>query len=222
MNRGIRRRRRGVLAHVELVVRSRGRAEGVNRRVRAHVGGVEDLSRNGVIACGKLVLGALVRRARIVGGKAHRIAELLARSLQELRSHCHFIRCLGQRAVNQHRLIDVLFREALHDDALARRAHGGIGGLGIDALSRLNAIDLLDGSKVVIGQAIGRLHVDVIDILLIKVSIDRIAQVLATRLEAAHHAHAKRRDDHDGQKALKAAANRTVDATAKHRRHHVV
>ena len=94
-------------------------------------------------------------------------------------------------------MVNILFGEALYDDTLARRTHGGIGGLGIDALGRLDAIDLLDRSKIVIGQTIGRLHVDVINILLVKVSVNRIAQVLAARLKAAHHAHAKRRDDHD-------------------------
>ena len=222
VNRRIGRRRRGILAYVELVVRCRRSTEGIDRRVGAHVGGIEDLSRNGVIARGKLILGALIRRVRIVGGKTHRIAELFARCLQKARSHRHLTRSLGQVAAHQHRLVNILFREALHDHALARRAHGGVGGLGIDALGRLDAIDLLDRSKVIIGQAVGRLHVDVIDILLVKVSVDRIAQVLATRLEAAHHAHAERRDDHDGQEAFKAAANRAVDATAKHRRHHVV
>ena len=222
MNRGIGRRRRGILAHVELVIRGRGGAEGVNRRVGAHVGGIENLGRDGVIACGKLVLGALVRRARIVGGKAHRIAELFTRCLQKARGHCHFARSLGQLAAHQHRLIDVLFRETLYDDTLMRGADGGIGGLGIDALGRLDTIDLLDGSKVIIGQTIGRLHVDVINILLVKVSVDRIAQILATRLEAAHHTHAERCDNHDRQEALEAAANRAIDTTAKNRRHHIV
>ena len=55
------RRRRGVLAHIELVVRGRGGTEGVDRRVGAHVGGIENLGRDGVVAIGKLVLGALVR-----------------------------------------------------------------------------------------------------------------------------------------------------------------
>ena len=80
---GVGRRCRGILAHVELVVRSRSSAKGVDRRVGAHISGIEDLSRNGVVPIGKLVLGALVRRARIVGGKAHRIADFLARSLQK-------------------------------------------------------------------------------------------------------------------------------------------
>ena len=119
-------------------------------------------------------------------------------------------------------MVNILFGEALYDDTLARRTHGGIGGLGIDALGRLDAIDLLDRSKIVIGQTIGRLHVDVINILLVKVSVDRIAQILATRLEAAHHAHAERGDHDDRQEAFEAAANRAVDTAAKHRRHHVV
>ena len=85
----------------------------------------------------------------------------------------------------------------MHDHALARCAHGGIGSLGIDALGRLDAVDLLDRSKVVARKAIGRLHVNVIDILLVKVGVNRIAQILAARLKAAHHAHAKRGDDHD-------------------------
>ena len=119
-------------------------------------------------------------------------------------------------------MVNILFGEALHDDTLARRTHGGIGGLGIDALGRLDAIDLLDRSKIVIGQTIGRLHVDVINILLVKVSVDRIAQILATRLEAAHHAHAERSDHDDRQEALKTASDCAVDATAKNRRHHIV
>ena len=85
----------------------------------------------------------------------------------------------------------------MHDHALARCAHGGVGGLSVDALGRFDAIDLLYGVEIIVSQAIGRLHVDVINILLVKVSVDRIAQILATRLEAAHHAHAKRGDDHD-------------------------
>ena len=119
-------------------------------------------------------------------------------------------------------MVNILFGEALYDDTLARRTHGGIGSLGIDALGSLDAIDLLDRRKIVIGQTIGRLHVDVINILLVKVSVDRIAQILATRLEAAHHAHAECGDDHDGQEALKTAADCAVDATAEHRRHHIV
>ena len=119
-------------------------------------------------------------------------------------------------------MVNILFGEALYDDTLARRTHGGIGGLGIDALGRLDAIDLLDRSKIVIGQTIGRLHVNVIDILLVKVSVNRITQVLAARLKAAHHAHTERGDDHDGQEALKTASDCTVDATAKNRRHHIV
>ena len=63
--------------------------------------------------------------------------------------------------------------------------------------SRLDTIDLLDGGEIIVSQAIGRLHVNVIDILLVEVGVNRIAQVLATRLKAAHHAHAKRGDDHD-------------------------
>ena len=119
-------------------------------------------------------------------------------------------------------MVNILFGEALYDDTLARRTHGGIGGLGIDALGRLDAIDLLDRGKIVIGQTIGRLHVDVIDILLVKIGVDRITQVLAARLKAAHHAHAKRGDHNDRQEAFEAAANRAVDATAKNRRHHIV
>ena len=80
---GVGRRCRGILAHVELVVRSRSSAKGVDRRVGAHISGIENLGRDGVVPIGKLVLGALVRRARIVGGKAHRIADFLARSLQK-------------------------------------------------------------------------------------------------------------------------------------------
>ena len=110
----------------------------------------------------------------------------------------------------------------MHDHALARCAHGGVGGLGVDALDRFDAIDLLDGVEIIVSQAIGRLHVDVVNILLVKVSVDRIAQILATRLEAAHHAHAERGDHDDGQEAFEAAANRAVDTAAKHRRHHVV
>ena len=85
----------------------------------------------------------------------------------------------------------------MHDHALARCAHGGVGGLGVNALGRLDAIDLLDGVEIIVSQAIGRLHVNVIDILLVEVGVNRIAQVLATRLKATHHAHAKRGDDHD-------------------------
>ena len=119
-------------------------------------------------------------------------------------------------------MVNILFGKALHDHALARCTHGGVGGLGVDALGRLDAIDLLNGSKIVIGQTIGRLHVDVIDILLVKIGVDRITQVLAARLKAAHHAHAKRGDHNDRQEAFEAAANRAVDATAKNRRHHIV
>ena len=194
---GVGRRCRGVLAHIELIVRRRSSAKGVDCRVGAHVGGIEDLGRNGVIARGKLVLGALIGRARVIGGKTHRIADFLARCLQELRSHRDFISALGQIAVHEHRLIDVLLGETLHDHALARCAHGGVGGLGVDALGRFDAIDLLYGVEIIISQAIGRLHVNVIDILLVEVGINRITQVLATRLKAAHHAHAKRGDDHD-------------------------
>ena len=164
----------------------------------------------------------MVRRARVVRGKVHRIAEPFARSLQETRGHRDLSGCLGQIAAHQHRLIDILLGEALHDYALARRAHGGVSGLGIDALGRLDAVDLLDGRKIVAGETIGRLHVDVIDILLVKVGVDRITQVLAARLKTAHHAHAERRDDHDGQKALKTASNRAVDTAAENRRHHIV
>ena len=139
----------------------------------------------------------MIGRARVIGGKTHRIADFLARCLQELRSHRDFIGALGQIAVHEHRLIDVLLGETLHDHALARCAHGGVGGLGVDALGRLDTIDLLDGGEIIVSQAIGRLHVNVIDILLVEVGVNRIAQVLATRLKAAHHAHAKRGDDHD-------------------------
>ena len=83
VDRGIGRRRRGILTHVELVVRGRGGTEGVDCRVGAHVGGIENLGRDGVVSIGKLVLGALVRRARVIGGKTHRIADFLARSLQK-------------------------------------------------------------------------------------------------------------------------------------------
>ena len=197
MDRGVGRRCRGVLAHIELIVRRRSSAKGVDCRVRTYISGVEDLSRNGVIARGKLVLGALIGRARVIGGKTHRIADFLARCLQELRSHRDFIGALGQIAVHEHRLIDVLLGETLHDHALARCAHGGVGGLGVDALGRFDAIDLLYGVEIIVSQAIGRLHVNVIDILLVEVGINRITQVLATRLKAAHHAHAKRGDDHD-------------------------
>ena len=119
-------------------------------------------------------------------------------------------------------MIDILLGKTLHDHALARCTHGGVGGLGVDALGRLDAVDLLNGCKIVARKAIGRLHVNVIDILLVKVSIDRIAQVLATRLKTAHHAHAERGDHDDRQEAFEAAANRAVDATAENRRHHVV
>ena len=197
VDRGVGRRCRGVLAHIELIVRRRSSAKGVDCRVRTYISGVEDLSRNGVIARGKLVLGALIGRARVIGGKTHRIADFLARCLQELRSHRGFIGALGQIAVHEHRLIDVLLGETLHDHALARCAHGGVGGLGVDALGRFDAIDLLYGVEIIVSQAIGRLHVNVIDILLVEVGINRITQVLATRLKAAHHAHAKRGDDHD-------------------------
>ena len=222
VDRGVGRRCRGVLAHIELIVRSRSSTEGVDCRVGAHVGGIENLGRDGVIARGKLVLGALIGRARVIGGKTHRIAELFARSLQELRSHRDLIGALGQIAVHEHRLIDVLLGETLHDHALARCAHGGVGGLGVDALGRFDAIDLLDGVEIIVSQAIGRLHVNVIDILLVKAGVNRIAQVLAARLKAAHHTHAKRGDDHNGQEALKAASDCAVDATAKNRRHHIV
>ena len=147
MDRGVGRRCRGVLAHIELIVRRRGGTEGVDRRVGAHISGIENLGRDGVIAIGKLILGALVRRARIVGSKAHRIAELFARSLQELRSHRDLIGALGQIAVHEHWLIDILLGETLHDHALARCAHDGVGGLGVDALGRFDAIDLLDGVR---------------------------------------------------------------------------
>ena len=222
VDRGVGRRCRGILAHIELIVRSRSSAKGVDGRVGAHISRIENLGRNGVIARSKLVLGALVRRARIIGGKTHRIAELFARSLQEFRSHRDLAGALGQIAAHQHRLIDILFGKALHDYALARGTNGGIGSLGIDALGRLDAIDLLDRSKIVARKTIGRLHVDVINILLVKVSVDRIAQILATRLKTAHHTHAERGDDHDGQEALKTASDCAVDATAKHRRHHIV
>ena len=139
----------------------------------------------------------MIGRARVIGGKTHRIADFLARCLQELRSHRDFIGALGQIAVHEHRLIDVLLGETLHDHALSRCTHGGVGGLGVDALGRLDTIDLLDGGEIIVGQAIGRLDVDIVDILLVKVGVDRIAQILATRLEAAHHAHAERGDDHD-------------------------
>ena len=197
VDRGVGRRCRGVLAHIELIVRRRSSAKGVDCRVRTYISGVEDLSRNGVIARGKLVLGALIGRARVIGGKTHRIADFLARCLQELRSHRDFISALGQIAVHEHRLIDVLLGETLHDHALTRCTHGGVGGLGVDALGRFDAIDLLYGVEIIVSQAIGRLHVNVIDILLVEVGINRITQVLATRLKAAHHAHAKRGDDHD-------------------------
>ena len=197
VDRGVGRRCRGVLAHIELIVRRRSSAKGVDCRVGAHISGVEDLGRNGVIARGKLVLGALIGRARVIGGKTHRIADFLARCLQELRSHRDFISALGQIAVHEHRLIDVLLGETLHDHALARCTHGGVGGLGVDALGRFDAIDLLYGVEIIVSQAIGRLHVNVIDILLVEVGINRITQVLATRLKTAHHAHAKRGDDHD-------------------------
>ena len=164
----------------------------------------------------------MIGRARVIGGKTHRIAELFARSLQELRSHRNLIGALGQIAAHQHRLIDVLLGKTLHDHALARCAHGGVGGLGVDALGRFDAIDLLDGVEIIVSQAIGRLHVNVIDILLVKAGVNRIAQVLAARLKAAHHTHAKRGDDHNGQEALKAASDCAVDATAKNRRHHIV
>ena len=222
MDCGVGRRCRGILAHIELIVRSRSSAKGVDCRVGAHVGRIEDLGRNGVIARGKLILGTLVGRARVIGGKTHRIAELFARSLQELRSHRDLIGALGQIAAHQHRLIDVLLGETLHDHALARCAHGGVGGLGVDALGRFDAIDLLDGVEIIVSQAIGRLHVNVIDILLVEVGVNRIAQVLATRLKAAHHAHAERGDHDDRQEAFEAAANRAVDTAAKHRRHHIV
>ena len=222
VDRGVGRRCRGILTHIELIVRRRSGTEGVDGRVGAHISGIEDLGRNGVIARGKLILGALVRRARVIGGKTHRIAELFARSLQELRSHRDLIGALGQIAVHEHRLIDVLLGETLHDHALARCAHGGVGGLGVDTLGRLDAVDLLDSREIVARKAIGRLHVNVIDILLVKVGVNRIAQILAARLKAAHHAHAKRGDDHNGQEALKTAPNRAVDATAKYRRHHIV
>ena len=110
----------------------------------------------------------------------------------------------------------------MHDHSLARCAHGGVGGLGVDTLSRLDAVDLLDSRKIVACKAIGRLHVNVIDILLVKIRVDRIAQILAARLKAAHHTHAERGDHDDGQEAFEAAANRAVDTAAKHRRHHVV
>ena len=85
----------------------------------------------------------------------------------------------------------------MHDHALARCAHGGVGGLGVDTLGRLDAVDLLDSRKIVARKAIGRLHVNVIDILLVKIGVDRIAQIFAACLKTAHHAHAKRGDDHD-------------------------
>ena len=110
----------------------------------------------------------------------------------------------------------------MHDHALACCAHGGVGGLGVDTLGRLDAVDLLDSRKIVARKAIGRLHVNVIDILLVKIGVDRIAQIFAACLKTAHHAHAKRGDDHDRQEALKTAADCTVDATAKNRRHHIV
>ena len=110
----------------------------------------------------------------------------------------------------------------MHDHALARCAHGGVGGLGVDTLGRLDAVDLLDSREIVARKATGRLHVNVIDILLVKIGVDRIAQILAARLKAAHHTHAERGDDHDGQEALKTAADCAVDATAKYRRHHIV
>ena len=197
MDRRVGRRCRGVLAHIELIVRRRSSAKGVDGRVGAHVGGVEDLGRNGVIARGKLILGTLVRRACVIGGKTHGIAELFARSLQELRSYRDLIGALGQIAVHEHWLIDVLLGKTLHNHALARCAHGGVGGLGVNALGRLDAVDLLDSRKIVARKAIGRLHVNVIDILLVKIGVDRIAQILAACLKAAHHAHAKRGDDHD-------------------------
>ena len=197
VDRGVGRRCRGVLVHIELIVRSRSSAKGVDCRVGAHVGGIEDLGRNGVIARGKLVLGTLIRRARVIGGKTHRIAELFARSLQELRSHRDLTGALGQIAAHQHRLIDILLGKTLHDHALARCAHGGVGGLGVDTLGRLDAVDLLDSRKIVARKAIGRLHVNVIDILLVKIGVDRIAQIFAACLKTAHHAHAKRGDDHD-------------------------
>ena len=197
VDRGVGRRCRGVLAHIELIVRRRSSAKGVDCRVRTYISGVEDLSRNGVIARGKLVLGALIGRARVIGGKTHRIADFLARCLQELRSHRDFIGALGQIAVHEHRLIDVLLGETLHDHALARCAHGGVGGLGVDALGRFDAIDLLYGVEIIVSQAIGRLHVNVIDILLVEVGVDRIAQILAACLKTAHHTHAERGDDHD-------------------------
>ena len=222
MDSGVGRRCRGVLTHIELIVRRRSSAKGVDRRVGAHVGGIENLGRNGIIARGKLILGALVRRARVIGGKTHRIADFLARSLQELRSHRDLTGALGQIAAHQHRLIDILLGKTLHDHALARCTHGGVGGLGVDALGRLDAVDLLNGRKIVARKAIGRLHVNVIDILLVKIGVDRIAQVLATRFKAAHHAHAERGDHDDRQEAFEAAANRAVDATAKNRRYHVV
>ena len=119
-------------------------------------------------------------------------------------------------------MVNILFGEALYDDTLARRTHGGIGGLGVDTLGRLDAVDLLNGRKIVTRKTIGRLHINVIDILLVKIGVNRIAQVLAARLKTAHHTHAERGDDHDGQEALKAASDCAVDATAKHRRHHIV
>ena len=197
VDRGVGRRCRGILAHIELIVRRRSSAKGVDCRVRTYISGVEDLGRNGVIARGKLVLGALIGRARVIGGKTHRIAELFARSLQELRSHRDLIGALGQIAVHEHRLIDVLLGETLHDHALTRCTHGGVGGLGVDALGRFDAIDLLDGVEIIVSQAISRLDVDIVDILLVKVGVDRIAQILAARLKTAHHTHAERGDDHD-------------------------
>ena len=61
VDRGVGRRCRGVLAHIELIVRRRSSAKGVDCRVGAHISRIEDLGRNGVIARGKLILGALVR-----------------------------------------------------------------------------------------------------------------------------------------------------------------
>ncbi len=100
----------------------------------------------------------------------------------------------------------------MHIDALVLGANGGVGSLAVDTFGAFYTGYLGYGFYVVAGKTQGRLNADVIDMLLVKISVNGGAQVFAASIEANHDAYTQGSDGQNGEIALETASDGAPDA----------
>ena len=86
--------------------------------------------------------------------------------------------------------------------------HVGVHRLAPAALRHGDALDICQRLHILVGQAEGRLHADIKEMLRVKVLVGRAAQVLARGAQAHEHRGAEHADDRERHKALERAAHR--------------